>query len=89
MVCHFSLKEMASSLSSKKYCMSSSNRSACPKLFKIRTPYPLVQFRIEELARSGLSPNIKTLCQPWKGGANEKAMLEPTSLAGLGLEEGS
>ena len=32
---------------------------------------------------------MKTLCQPWEGNAEEEAILEPTSSAGLGSNGGS
>ena len=88
-VCHFSLREMASSLPSEKYCMSSGSRSTCSILSVIWPPCPLAQFWIEESVGRGLSPNIKTLCQPWEAGVDEKAMLETTSSMGLSSEEGS
>jgi len=62
MVCHFSLREMASSLLSEKYYRSLGSRSTYLRLSAIRPPCPLDQFLIEESVKRGLSPNIKTLC---------------------------
>nr|POE68940.1 hypothetical protein CFP56_53002 [Quercus suber] len=44
---------------------------------------------MQESVGRGWSPSMKTLCQPWEGGAEEEVMLEPTSSAGLGSKGGS
>ena len=85
-VCHFSLREIASSLPSAKYCMSSSNRSVYPRLSAIQPPCPLAQFRMQESVGRGRSPNMKTLYQPGERGAKEEAILELTSSVGLRSE---
>nr|POE67245.1 hypothetical protein CFP56_77217 [Quercus suber] len=87
MVYHLSLRDTASLLPSVKYCTSSRNKRARPKLLANRPPCLLAQFWTLEVIRRGWSPSINTLYKPIAGGVEEEAMLEPTISIGPGLRE--